>query len=159
MVDRDLPLSECKIVSFENHHAQYCNRDGSNCPDLDQSDEDGGAKLLGRLMGQTVLTRRTSLRRLLLNGEELHKSAGYAWRRILDLFSKIESTGGLSSTDVLARPLVLAMLDGLGQDLSLSVRALGPLFRSKNELEIAARQQAAAAFGIPLENVPDSEGE
>jgi hypothetical protein len=154
MADRDLPLSECEMVSFEDHHKHYCNRDGSNCPDLDQSDEDGGAKLLGRLIGQKVLSRRTSLRRLLLDGDKLHKSAGYTWRRILDRFSKVKTTGGLSNTDDPARPVALAMLDRF--DRKRSVKELGSLFRSKKELELTLRQRVAAAFDIPLDNVPDS---
>jgi len=154
MVDRDLPLSECEMVSFEDHHKHYCNRDGSNCPDLEQSDEDGGSKLLGRLIGQTVLHRRTSLRRLLLDGDKLHKSAGYGWRRILDRFSNVKTTGELSSNDAPAQPVVLAMLDRF--DRKRSVKELGSLFRSKKELELTAREQVAAAFDIPLKNVPDS---
>ncbi len=157
MVDRDLPLSECKTVSFEDHHAKYCNRDGSNCSDLDQSDEDGGAKLPGRLIGQAVLSRRTSLRRLLLKDEKLNKAAGYAWRRILDSFSKVETTGGLANADAPARPVALAMLDRF--DRKRSVKELGSLFRSKKELELTLRQRVAAAFDIPLDNVPDSEDE
>lgn len=156
MVDRDLPLSECKSVGFVNHHPQYCNRDGSNCRDLNQIGRDGGIKLLGRLIGQGVLSRNPSSRRLLLQGGSLNQDAHYAWKHILYSFSKIETTGGLASTDAPARPVVLAMLDGLGQDSWPNVRDLGSLFRSKKELEIAARQQVAAAFDIPLENVPDS---
>jgi hypothetical protein len=157
MVDRDIPLSECETVSFEDHHAQYCNRDGPNCPDLDQSDEDGGAKLLGRLVGQRVLHHRTSLRRLLLDNGKLQGSARYAWRRILERFSRIKTTGDLSNTDAPALPVALAMLDRF--DSKESVKELGSLFRSQKELELTVRQRVAAAFDIPLDNIPDSEDE
>jgi len=157
MVDRDLPLSECKAVGFDKHHDRFCAKEGTRCLDLGQPSDDAGAKLLARLIGQKILRSTPSLQKLLLDGKTLHREAGYAWRRILRVFSKIRTTGELSQKDATAGPIALAMLDRFGR--GESIKELGSLFRSSEELELTLRYRAVTAFGIPLAKVPDSEDE
>jgi len=157
MIDRDLPLSECKSVGQVNHHSRYCGKDHSSCKDRGQLGEEAGAKLLARLVGQNILYSQTSLRRLFLNGDALHAKARNAWKRILRSFSKIVPTGTLSSVDSPASSIALAMLDMYGR--GQSVTELGSLFHNIVEQELAVRYQAVEAFGIPLDKVPGSEDE
>jgi hypothetical protein len=157
MVDRDLPLSECTAVGFDKHHERFCAKDGSRCDDLSQPSDDAGAKLLARLIGQKVLRSKPSLQNLFLDRKTLHTEAGYAWRRILRVFSKVQTTGDLSHRDAPTGPIALAMLDRFGR--GESIKELGSLFRSSEELELTLRYRAVTAFGIPLAKVPDSEDE
>ena len=157
MIDRDLPLSECKSVGFVNHHPTYCGKDGFSCKDRDQSGEDAGAKLLARLVGQNILSTQTSLRRLFLTGDVLHTEAHNAWKRILHSFNRIETSGILASGEPPANSVVLSMFEmwGRGQ----SVKELGSLFHNSAELELSVRRQGAASLGISLDKFPDSQDE
>jgi hypothetical protein len=157
MLDGDLPLSECKTVSFDSHHHRTCKKDGPSCADMNRERYGAGAALLSRLIAQNVIYANGRLRRLFLNEEEaaLHFDAEASWGNILRAFNKIKTKGKLTHTDESAPPLLAAMLDmyGAGRD----IKKIGSLFYSTDELELALRRLVAKALDMPLKNVTDSE--
>lgn len=157
MFDGDLWLAECKTVDFVNHHDRTCKKDGPTCKDFELVSHHAGAGLLSRLIGQNVIHKKNSLRRLFLNEKEeaLHSDAETAWGNILRSFGRIKTSGKLTHESEAASPLVAALLDryGTGRDF----KKLGSLFRNTEELELALRKRVASAFAIPLKNVTDSE--
>jgi len=155
MVDSDLSLLDCKAVGFEHHHKVLCRKDGSRCVDLGEQGPLAGANLLARLIAQKTLYDNKPLRPLFLDGNTFNRSVGYAWNEILRSFDKVKTTGQMKHSDSVAGPIVLAMLDRFAAGRSL--KELGALFRSNEELELALRHRAVAALGIPLGKVAGSE--
>ena len=155
MVDCDLSLLNSKAVGFEAHHNVLCRKDGSRCEDRGQRGPDAGAKLLARLIAQKTLYDNKPLRLLFLDGNTFNRDVGYAWNEILRSFSKARTAGSMKHSDPAAGPIVLAMLDRLAAGRSL--KELGALFSSNEELELTLRHRAVAALGIPLGKVAGSE--
>lgn len=153
LLDEDLWLPECKTVSFVNHHDRICKK--TDCDERGQERYDAGAKLIARLIAQNTLRPKDSLRELFLEERELNGEAGYAWERIARKFSRLGTTGVLAHDDPPAAPIVTAMLDRFATGRSL--KQLGSLFRSSQEMMLTLRHRAAKAFGIPVDNMPDSE--
>jgi len=92
---------------------------------------------------------------LFLDGNIFNRSVGYAWNEILRSFGKVKTTGQMKHSDSVAGPIALALLDRFAAGRSL--KELGALFRSNEELELALRHRAVAALGIPLGKVTGSE--
>jgi hypothetical protein len=156
MVDSDLSLLDCKAIGFEHHHKVLCRKDGSRCVDLGEQGSHAGAKLLARLIAQKTLYDNKSLRPLFRDGDTFNRDVGYAWDEILRSFGKVKTTDQMKHSDLIAGPIVLAMLDRFAAGRSL--KELGTLFRNNEELEFALRRRAVAALGIPLRKVAGSEG-
>jgi hypothetical protein len=155
MLDEDLSLEKCKTVAFENHHDRICKRKGSRCEQLGRERYGAGASLLSRLIGQGALEE--PLRRLFLHKRRLHPDAESAWGNIVRSFCRVETNGIVTHKSDAASPIVKAMLDRYGT--RRKIKQLGSLFRSSEELELTLRECVAKAFGIPVENVTDSEDE
>lgn len=51
LVDDNLLLSQCVDLSFVDHHAAYCNLNGSGCPDLGQMGRRAAGRALAYLLG------------------------------------------------------------------------------------------------------------
>lgn len=148
-------LGECQTIAFENHHDRICKRRDGGCGQLGRERYGAGASLLSRLIGQGALTE--PLRRLFLDKKKLHPEAERAWGCIVRSFCRVETNGHLTHKDDAASPIVTAMLDRYGT--RRNIKQLGSLFRNSKELELTLRHRVAKAFGIPVENVTDSEDE
>ena len=141
MVDSDLSLLGCEANGFVSHHGVYCRKDGPRCDDRGQRGVDGGAKLLARLIAQRTLSNNNPLRDLFLDGGTMNRDVDYAWNEIIRSFSKVTATGEMKRSHPAAGSIVLAMLDRLAA--GRSIKALGALFSSSDELELTLRNRAA----------------
>jgi len=158
LLDEDLWLPECKLVGFEDHHAQICkNRDRVDCGQRGREGYQAGAELLSRLIGQQVVSPKRRSRRLFLADGVFHEEAAQAWKHIVRSFRKVKATGRLTHKDSAARYIVNAMLDRFGKGRNL--QHLGALFRSSEELELTLRRRAATVFDVPLNKVSGSKDE
>jgi hypothetical protein len=155
MIDKDLPLSDCKTVCFVKHNPRICRKDGPSCPDMKQDWDNAGTKLLSRLVAQNVIKPSSTLRRLFLDGDKLHHYAKSAVEGIVYKVGKLGTTGSVTHQERVAMHIATAILDRLGNDHKLD--ALASLFSTPKDLETAIRKRVANAFEIPIENVPDWE--
>jgi hypothetical protein len=152
MFDGVLPISDCKRVTFVDHHPTSCNK-VERCASIGKSGDRCGAHLLSRLIAQPIL-RRNSKRLVRLfcepkqkgagRGKRLHFDARQAWKRIIKLSS--EGSGGrITRSHRAAFSLASAILDRFGSYRATST--LRNLFKNSEELRWAITERARKAFG------------
>ena len=151
-----LSLSDCHGVLFASHY-DHCVANGSACTDLGVPGSEAGARFMARLIGQEKLTGGSPLCGFFLQDGGLARHVERAWKNLVVYFSKITTAGTVAYSDISASALVTAMLDRFGT--GRKANELGLFFRSNKDLELAVRLEAAKAFGIALDKIPDSEDE
>ena len=147
MIFRDLPLRKCNRITFVQHHSSYCNKSGSSCQDLGLGAHEGGAEVLGSLIGagNTSISKKFESD---TDPGEVHHSVRSAvntlYRRTVAKFEE-SACGSLEKAD--RREIMRTAICAAGKAQQNRVKALLKLFPSKEKAESAFNYCIKEFFG------------
>ena len=131
LLDRNLPLSECMSVVFDDHHTSYCRKDGSQCAYLGKRDFAAGAELFAQLVGHN----HKNFLKLFLDANSSSKclnfSAAQAYSHLKKALKVPEKANGIIRHEHPAAPvLISAILDHYGFGRRKGATRLCGLFKN-----------------------------
>jgi hypothetical protein len=147
MIEGELPLGNCRMVGFEDHHAK-CRR--LECADRSKKGVDSGAELLARLAAHNIRRWVKLFRDPDAHDRLLHIEAQLAWARMRkSLKMEPDSGGALTHDHPAASPIVSAILDRYGWSRPNGRAQLCNLFKNTEELRLALTERMVRALGLP----------
>lgn len=157
MIEADVPLTDCKALSFIGHHPSLCRPDGQQCPDRSASPEKTGSRLLAFILGSNVAAANHALlkerndRSMRLTPDAQNAVTGI-WRALAN--KKDRFTGSLHKP-ASRRSTLRGALALYGSDQLVAARNLVSLLQSREVFEKALIEVIEEHFQISGYQLPD----
>jgi hypothetical protein len=160
LVDGDLALEDCTCVDFVDHHESYCSKSGRSCSFFGMDKRVVGSRFLATLLGSWLIKSPRLFHASDTKPKRLHAGAAGAWR-VLHSALTVDGpdSGRIRAGDDAAEDIVRAVWLNYGRNRRKAAKRLCNLFRSTEELRLAAESVALSAFKLRSRDGLDDQDE
>lgn len=148
LIDRDLPLHECREIRFMDHHPRICKKDSGNCEHIKLSNYDAGAIVLANLIGRRIGNVR--LRRLFLteNKDDLAPDIRATVSHLKEILKPNDNAKPLILSEEDATVILRAALTAYGEGDENAALSLSDLIESGHMWDGIFKNVLSEYFGL-----------
>jgi hypothetical protein len=147
LIDEHLSLRRATRLAFVTHHDHYCSNRDDTCPERGMDSVTASGRFLSRLITEDLAKHAAPL---LTTDDQPTKELQFAWERLARaITSEYRPKGRITANDKLAPALARAIIGAHARGDTKDVKQLRALFKTKQDLAMAAQSCVENAFDLP----------